>query len=229
MGWRMQRPGLHLGTIFGTTIRLEPSFLLVMALFVFLWMGNEQGIEHALLWVPVLFFSVLVHELSHAAMIGMLGFGPSSVVLSGLGGHTWNDRRAQPWQNLLISVVGPLSSFALALLFVILSAAVPFFRTDPMLVPLSSLMVMANLLWGVFNFLPILPLDGGSVFYNFVGMFAANRTAFKMAVWMSIAVAAGVLILSLVLKQFFIAVIAAMLLYQNWLRWTAWRDQSRME
>lgn len=225
----MQRPGLHLGTIFGTTIRLEPSFLLIMALFVILWMGNETGIEHALLWVPVLFFSVLIHELAHAAMIGMLGFGPSSVVLSGMGGHTWNERKAEPWQNLLISIVGPLSSFGIALVFLILSASVPFFQTDPMMIPLSRLMVMANLLWGVFNFLPILPLDGGNVFYNFVAMFAANRTAFLAAIWMSIAAAVGVLVLSLVLKQVFIALIAAMLLFQNWQRWTAWREHSRME
>lgn len=208
---------------------MELSFLFIMALFVFLWAGNEEGIHHALLWAPVLFFSVLVHELSHAAMIAMLGFGPSEVVLSGLGGHTWNERRAQPWQNLLISIVGPLSSFALALLFVLLAAAVPFFRTDPMLVPLTSLMVMANVLWGIFNFLPILPLDGGNVFYNFVGMFAPNRTAFKASIWVSIITAAAVLALSLVLRQLFIAIIAGMLLYQNWLRWTMSRDQSRLD
>lgn len=229
MGAMEQRSGIHLGSILGTTIRVDLSFLFILALFVMLAMSSGEPIENALLWVPVIFFSVLIHELAHAAMIGMLGFGPSSIALAGLGGHTWNERRAQPWQNLLVSVVGPLSSFGIAILFIFLSAAVPFFRADPMMVPLSRLMVLANILWGIFNFLPIFPLDGGSALYNFIAMFAAPRTAFIATIWTSIAASVGVLILSLALKQLFIGIVAAMLLFQNWQRWTLWREQSRME
>lgn len=227
----MQRTGgLYLGSIFGTTIRLDISFLMIMALFVMLDMSRPNArIEMALLWIPVLFVSVLVHELAHAAMIAMLGFGASEISLSGLGGHTYKERKAQPWQNLLISIAGPLSSFGLAIVFTLLPALIPFFRTDPMMVPLSQLMVMANVLWGIFNFLPIFPLDGGSVLYNFIAMFAAARTAFITTTWASIAMAAGVLVLSLILRQFFIAIIAAMLLFQNWQRWNLWKEQSRMD
>lgn len=227
----MQRTGgLHLGSILGTTIRVDLSFLMILALFVMLDMSRPDArIELALLWIPVLFLSVLIHELAHAAMIAILGFGPSEVALSGLGGHTYKERRAQPWQNLLISIVGPLSSFGLALLFILLPLGIPFFRTDPMMVPLSQLMVMANILWGIFNFLPIFPLDGGSVLYNFIAMFASAKTSFITTIWASLCFAAGVLVLSLVFQQFFIAIIAAMLLFQNWQRWNLWKEQSRTD
>lgn len=227
----MQRTGgLHLGSILGTTIRVDFSFLMILALFVMLGMSREGArIEEALLWVPVLFLSVLVHELAHAAMIAILGFGPSEVALSGLGGHTYKERRAQPWQNLLISVVGPLSSFGIALLFIVLPLVIPFFRTDPMMVPLSKLMVLANIFWGIFNFLPIFPLDGGSVLYNFIAMFASAKTAFLATIWSSLLLSAGVLLLGLVITEFFIAIVAAMLLFQNWQRWNLWKEQSRTD
>lgn len=227
----MQRTGgLYLGSILGTTIRVDLSFMMLLALFVMLGMSQRDArIEMALLWVPVIFASVLIHELAHAAMIAILGFGPSNISLSGMGGHTYKERDAAPWQNLLISIVGPLSSFALALLFLVLPFFVPFFRNDPMMVPLTALMVSANVLWGVFNFLPIFPLDGGSVLYHFFAMFASTRTSFITTVWSSITVAAGILVLALFLRQFFIAIIAAMLLFQNWQRWTLWREQSRMD
>ena len=48
-----------------------------------------------------------MHELAHAGTIGAFGFGPSRIILAGLGGVTFNERRAKPWQDLLISLAGP--------------------------------------------------------------------------------------------------------------------------
>src|SRR6266481_5002362 len=74
---------IHLGTIFGTTITLDFSFLILIVFFV---MTDIQavGMRYALLWVPVLLISILWHELAHAAMIGALGFGSSSIILEGI-------------------------------------------------------------------------------------------------------------------------------------------------
>src|ERR1041385_250586 len=104
---------IHLGTILGTTIALDFSFLILIAFFVF--SSTEQmGMPGALLWIPVILISILFHELAHAAMIGILGHGSSEIVLEGIGGVTINQRRSPPWQDMIISAAGPAASFLLA-------------------------------------------------------------------------------------------------------------------
>src|SRR5258706_12082209 len=111
---------IRLGTIFGTSITLDFSFLILIVFFV---MTDIQaaGMRYALLWVPVLLISILFHELAHAAMIAVLGFGSSAIILAGMGGATYNERRAKPWQDLLISAAGPASSFFLAWIVTLIS------------------------------------------------------------------------------------------------------------
>ena len=55
---------IHLGTILGTTITLDFSFIILIVFFV-LSDIERAGIRNALLWAPVLLISILVHELAH--------------------------------------------------------------------------------------------------------------------------------------------------------------------
>src|SRR5260370_30830648 len=105
---------MRLGTILGTTIDAEITFLILMAFFVITAYNPSRGWHYALLWIPVVVISVVLHELAHAAMIGLFGFGPSRIILGGMGGVTINDRQqTKPWQQVVISVAGPLTSFGL--------------------------------------------------------------------------------------------------------------------
>lgn len=221
---RMTPHGLRLGSIAGTPIFVEPSFFMLCAFFVLIDLQRGDPIQFALLWIPTLFLSVLVHEAAHALTIGALGFGSSVVALGGFGGVTMNERRARPWQDLLISLAGPLASFIFAFLLGLLWANVAFVRQDAMLQHLVPLMRWANIAWGIFNLLPIYPLDGGSVFRNFLRFFSSERTSFVVSVWVSIVVAVGLAILALAFRSFFAAVICAMLAFQNWQRWSAFKE-----
>src|SRR5436305_7208842 len=116
---------IHLGTIFGTTIALDFSFLILIAFFV-LSSADAYGMPGALLWVPVILVSILFHEFAHAAMIGILGHGSSEIVLEGIGGVTINQRQSRPWQDMLISAAGPAASFLLAWLVFLLERNVAY-------------------------------------------------------------------------------------------------------
>ena len=105
---------IHLGSIGKTPVDVDVSFLFVAALWVANEYQNEKDLKVALLWAPVLLISVLLHELAHAGMIAAFGYGSSQIVLSGMGGVTYNRRHARPWHDLVISVAGPASSFLLA-------------------------------------------------------------------------------------------------------------------
>ncbi|HVR42264.1 MAG TPA: M50 family metallopeptidase [Thermoanaerobaculia bacterium] len=224
----MQQPddrssGFRLGSIAGTSIHIEVTFLILMGLFVILDVERGLPIQRALLWIPILLISVLFHELGHAALIALFGFGRSTIVLGGFGGVTINRRQTTPWKEIVISLAGPTFSLLLAILLIVAWRSVPFLRGDPMLAAMIPLMVLANQVWAVFNLVPIYPLDGGQALQNLARFFTRERTAAFLSIWISIVLGAGILALALWLRQFFLAIIAAMLAMQNFQRWQIWR------
>src|SRR5258708_17524611 len=100
---------LRIGTLGGTTVDVDFSFLILCALFVLRDFDSQQP-ERAILWVPVILVSLLAHELAHAGTIGLLGLGSSDIILHGVGGVTVTTREALPWQDLLriLAVPAPL-------------------------------------------------------------------------------------------------------------------------
>ncbi|HYC89819.1 MAG TPA: site-2 protease family protein [Thermoanaerobaculia bacterium] len=214
---------LHLGSIRGTTIDVDFNFGFLILLFVILNYNPAEGVHYALLWIPILFLSVLIHELAHAGMIGAFGFGSSQIILGGMGGVTINRRRARPWQDLFISVAGPASSFVLWWLSDWAYDHLAIARSDKMLAALLPRMAWANFAWGVFNLIPVPPLDGGHAVRDFFRTFLNERTAFVIAIW--IAIVGGGLIAALLLmaRQWFVALYIAWFVYMAFQQWQYFR------
>jgi len=215
---------IRLGSIRGTSINVDLSFFILIVLFVASDYNPNAGIQHALLWAPVLFISVLVHELAHAATIGLFGYGPSEIVLGGIGGATMNRRKAKPWHDVLISLAGPLSSFGLAWLIGLLFWRWPFAQRDPMMIEFLPLLRQANLWWGVFNLFPIAPLDGGHAVRNFLRMFLRERTAFFIAVWIAIIIGTAIAVVGLIARWIFLSVLIAWYVFMNYQQWRYYRE-----
>lgn len=219
---------IHLGTILGTTIALDFSFLILIVFFVFSY-AQSYGMPTALLWAPVLFISILFHEFAHAGMIGLLGHGASEIVLEGVGGVTINQRRSRPWQDMIISAAGPAASFLLALLVHLAMRNVVYFQQDRFFRELFPLLRWANVAWGVFNLLPVIPLDGAGVVRNFLRMFLREQTAFVISIWLSIVTAGVVIVLALIGRQWFIALLIGWYLWMSWQRWEFYRQTNRTD
>lgn len=202
----------------GTDIHAIPSFLILMVIFVIFSMEGGTPWHEAVLWIPVIFVSVLFHEGGHAAAFGVLGLGPSQIVLGGFGGFTVNRANRKVWQDVIVSLAGPIFSFLLAGLIFLIESRLPLFRTDPMLSVLMPLLIQANIVWGIFNLIPVFPMDGGQAAYGIVQYMAKPRTALLISIWSSILIGAGLLILGLMMKAIFLAVIVGFLLYQNYQR-----------
>ena len=216
---------IHLGSILGTTITLDFSFLILIAFFV-LSDVQSAGMRYALLWVPVLLISILFHEMAHAATIGILGFGPSQIVLKGIGGVTINERRARPWQDLLISAAGPLSSFVLAFGIAWSFANFEYARRDPFLVALLPLLSRANLWWGVFNLMPVAPLDGAGVVRNFLRMILSERTAFIIAIWISMIAGSILAVVGLITRWIFLSLLMLWYVRSSYVQWQFFRSHN---
>ena len=120
----------------------------------------------------VLYLSVLLHEASHAVVAQRLGYGVTSITLHFLGGMTEIDGTSRrPRHEFWIAVVGPLTSIAVGV-----AAVGAWFLVPEGLVQVAvEGLAGANLVIGVLNLVPGLPLDGGRVLKALVWGASGNQ------------------------------------------------------
>ena len=168
---RPQRPPgtIKVGTIAGSDVLVTSSWFLIAALIAWIVAPRVDQVAPGLgglkyvagfAFAVILYLSVLLHEASHAFMARHYGFQVTSITLHFLGGATAIDGEARtPRQELLIAVVGPLTSIAVG----VGALGLWFVTPDGLLLMAVEGLAGANLIVGVLNLVPGLPLDGGRV------------------------------------------------------------------
>lgn len=180
--------------LLGFPVRIHPWF----------WLGSvllgasalDLGIQFLLLWVLVVFVSILVHELGHALAFRWYG-ADSDVVLYAFGGlaipsHNISGR----WRRIAVALAGPGAGFVLCGIVYGSNEAFDWVlrSNSPEVIFLYFQLVFVNLVWGVFNLLPVFPLDGGQVCRELCGMkwspTRATRVSLKISFGVALAVVA---------------------------------------
>ncbi len=167
---RRHPPGtIRIGTIAGSDVLVSSSWFLIAALIAFLMAPRVEQIQPGLggwkyvvglIFAIVLYLAVLLHEASHAVMARRYGFEVHSITLHFLGGVTAIEGEARTArQEFWIAVVGPITSLAIGAAGV----GLWFITPDGVLLLTVEGLAGANLLIGVLNLVPGLPLDGGRV------------------------------------------------------------------
>jgi len=138
-------------------------FLFALALGLTSVADRPRGLSSAevlITWVILVFVSVLLHELGHAVAFRAFGYS-STVELVLFGGVTTPDTdRPLSWgKDVVTTLAGPSVGVLLGLLCGELAER----ATTPLAAYALVLGKFTNLVWAVFNLLPILPLDGGRV------------------------------------------------------------------
>ncbi|MBM7506241.1 Zn-dependent protease [Nocardioides salarius] len=199
-------PGtLKVGTIAGSDVLVSSSWFLVAGLIAVLVAPLVDDVQPGLgslkylagaAFAVLLYGSVLLHEASHAVVARRFGFTISSITLHFLGGMTSIEGEARrPREEFLIAVVGPLTSIAVGLV----ALAVHPFTPDGLLLLAVEGLIFANLLVGVLNLVPGLPLDGGRVLKSAVWGITGNmHRGTVVAGWGGRATAVAVLVWPLV-------------------------------
>ena len=166
----------HLATVRGIAIGVHVSWLVA---FVLVSWSIATGFAPQVLphvdpleaWAigaiaaVLLFVSVLVHELAHSFMAISRGLPVHSITLFLFGGvSNLTAEPKDPRTEFLIAIVGPLTSFAIAGVALLL-ASIP---VDERIAVVIGYLVVVNILLGAFNLIPGFPLDGGRVFRSIV-------------------------------------------------------------
>ena len=171
----------------GIPLRIHPSWFLVFLYFTLsardqfetlldgqasMWSGWLIGAFTSVL----LFLSVLLHELAHSFVAMGEGLKVRDITLFFLGGMANLEKECPTSKgSLKIAISGPIVSLLLAFLMILLSnnLSVSNIIFSNLFKQVGSL----NLLIGVFNLLPIIPLDGGVILKSLIWYFTGSKRA----------------------------------------------------
>lgn len=167
----------RLGRLGGVEIRVDSSWIVIALLITYsLFIQFNEAfpilatlgvLSLAILFSLLFFGSVLIHELAHAVVARRRGIPVRGITLFLFGGATHAKVEARgPKDELVVSIVGPVTSLVLGGLFWLLGTAL-----QPATPPLGGgfrYLGGVNVVLAVFNMLPGFPLDGGRVLRSLV-------------------------------------------------------------
>ncbi len=73
----------------------------------------------------------------------------------------------QKWGALKVAIAGPATNFGIAIFFGLLIRVLNMPQSAPF-IELLGIITIYNFLWGLFNLIPIPPLDGSWILFNFL-------------------------------------------------------------
>ena len=181
---------IRLFEIFGIPVYLDWSTIFIALMFL-----QSGSIMLSLGMVVLLLMSIILHELGHSLTARLFGCNARDITLSVIGGCASLERMPyKAWQELLTSAAGPLVSFALGLVMIVVSYFLP---EESLLTVAIFLAGQINFTLGLFNLLPGFPMDGGRIFRSFARFFMPRAKATYVAMVVGRAVAVLLVLLPL--------------------------------
>jgi Zn-dependent protease/CBS domain-containing protein len=173
--------------IFGIPIKVHITFLLLLVFVAIIGEDITQGL-YGVLFVILVFFCVILHELSHSLVAIYFGHTVRSITLLPIGGMAqMDDIPEDSKEEILISLAGPAASIAISgILYLVLYLldipvtlldAESFFEGNMLLN-----LFWINIILAAFNIIPAFPMDGGRVLRGILNIFTDHMKATRIAV-----------------------------------------------
>jgi Zn-dependent protease/CBS domain-containing protein len=193
-------PGIVIARPFGIPVYISPYWFVIAGVFILIYANDLASTLHgnvryvvAAAFVVLLYASVLIHELSHSVVARGFGLPVRRILLYPLGGISEIEREPEtPGREFVVSAAGPGLSLVLAAIGWGLTKTVTAGTIPGTLV---SQLMWANLVVGIFNLLPGIPLDGGRMLRAGVWKLTGRPgTATLFAAWAGRVIAVALLV-----------------------------------
>ncbi len=182
---------IDLGRIFGVQVRVDLTVLLVAAIFVYTGLPGNPDLRDVLdqvTFVILLFVSIFLHEMGHAAGAALFGIRTLDVTLTFFGGYARLDQRPRrAIEDIVVSFAGPATNLAIAgILYLWLTNGAAG-------LDVHSAAILYNVQWmnlvlGILNLLPGYPLDGGHIARAVLATFLPPATARLIVGYIGVAI-----------------------------------------
>lgn len=178
--------GFVIARPFGIPVHISPYWFVIAGVFILIYANDLaatlQGSARfvvAAAFVVLLYVSVLIHELSHSLVARGFGLPVRRILLYPLGGFSEIEREPPtPGREFVVSAAGPALSLVLAAAgYGLMHLVTPGTITGT----LVSQLRWANLVVGLFNLLPGLPLDGGRMLRAAIWKLTGRQSASTIA------------------------------------------------
>ena len=167
-------------------------FFLVLSAFPAFYTSSVMGVFSLVLGGPVLFMTVLIHELGHATMALKLGGDVSKILIWPLGGLAYISffGDSNPKADALVAIAGPLThipqiAFWISAMYLSNNGQVSLFWPVDwgfnFWLALCSAAILLQISLFLFNLIPAYPLDGGRLFGALLSWLKFNRNTAFMA------------------------------------------------
>lgn len=176
-----------IGSIMGIPVKIHLTFLLLLVLIYFagtavIGTGGLDGV----IFVVLVFASVVFHELSHALVARHYGIDVVDITLLPIGGVARMAKPPErPKEEIFIAIAGPAASFVLAFA---LWFALDIFGDGVTVSDFSvkgsllAQLTAVNVVLAVFNLLPAFPMDGGRILRGVLALKMSQYRATHIAV-----------------------------------------------
>lgn len=176
-------------------------FFIIILLFLFHYLDT---------YVIFLIF-IIFHELAHLLLGILIGGVPKTICLNPLGVSLefYSYGKSKTFYRIALYFAGPLINFIFAMIFMNFNILPKY----------SQKIIYTNLALAIFNLIPIIPLDGGKIFFEIIKVFSGKDFANKYIMIFSksfltiISFAYSILILKLKNMFFLVILVYLWILY----------------
>ena len=198
--------GIKLVKLFGITIKLDWSWLLILALTIwnltttFSQMHQDWELSFTVMLATaaalLFFLSVLLHELAHSLVARAQGIPVKGITLFLFGGvSNIREEPKSPGSEFLMAILGPVTSLLIGFILLLVAGVGVDISSLNILNPQDYLnhigagqtlviwLGSINFMLGLFNLIPGFPLDGGRVLRSI--LWAITRNLKKATRWAS--------------------------------------------
>lgn len=186
---------MKIGRVKGIVLKLHLSTLLIIGLigisaasFYFTIVLTPSLMELFIVGILsslIILISILLHELTHSLVAQKYGLIVSEIELFLFGGVSKIDKEPEtPKSEMVIAIVGPLSSLIIGFSFLMVVFLSPIILSPIIYVSLLYTGI-SNIGLGLFNLIPAFPIDGGRVLRAFLwyrrrDILSATKTASRV-------------------------------------------------